>query len=115
MAIGAYVRLGEWMWVVVANENGLAKTLLVAGVTQMCLYYADLYDLRRLSDRRELFIRLAQALAAASFALAVLYYWFPALVIGRGVFADRGGVWSSTFIVGWRAGVRMDEPSGRPA
>ena len=101
VAIGAYVRLGEWMWVVVANENGLAKTLLVAGVTQMCLYYADLYNFRRMSDRRELFVRLAQALAAASFALAVLYYWFPALVIGRGVFAIAAGL-AITFIVGWR-------------
>ena len=101
VAIGAYVRLGEWMWVDVANENGLAKTLLVAGVTQMCLYYADLYNFRRMSDRREQFVRLAQALAVASFALAVLYYWFPALVIGRGVFAIAAGL-AITFIVGWR-------------
>ena len=101
VAIGAYVRLGEWMWVVVANENGLAKTLLVAGVTQMCLYYADLYNFRRMSDRRELFVRLAQALAATSFALAVLYYWFPGLVIGRGVFTIAAGL-AITFIVGWR-------------
>ncbi len=101
VAIGAYVRLGAWMWVIVASENGLWKTLLVAGVTQMCLYYADLYNLRRMSDRRELFVRLAQALAAASFALAVLYYWFPGLVIGRGVFAIAAGL-AITFIVGWR-------------
>ncbi len=31
-------------------------------------------------------IRLTQALSSASLILAVLYFWFPALIIGRGVF-----------------------------
>ncbi len=38
------------------------------------------------SDRRELYTRLIQALASTSFALAVLYFWFPSLMVGRGVF-----------------------------
>jgi sugar transferase (PEP-CTERM system associated) len=101
VAAGAYIRLGDWMWYIVVHENGLRKTLIVAGVTQACLYYADLYDLRRMSDRRELFIRLIQALAAASFVLAALYYWFPGLVIGRGVFALAASI-AITLIVGWR-------------
>src|SRR4029079_2349019 len=87
VAMAAYLRLGEWTWYIVMHENGVEKTLIAAGVTQVCLYYADLYDLRRFADRRELFIRLVQALGAASFALAVLYYWFPGLIIGRGVVA----------------------------
>ncbi len=41
---------------------GLGKTLLIAGVCQICLYYAELYDLRIVSDRRELFVRIVQAL-----------------------------------------------------
>ena len=86
VAAAAYIRLGEWAWVILVNENGAAKTLLVAGVAQACLYYADLYDLRLTSDRPELFVRIVQALCAASFILAVIYFWFPALIIGRGVF-----------------------------
>src|SRR3990172_1291936 len=101
VATAAYIRLGEWAWFLVVNENGLGKTLLVAAVTQACLYYGDLYDLRRMSDRRELFIRLAQALAAASFVLAAVYYWFPDLIIGRGVFAIAA-VLAITLIVSWR-------------
>jgi len=101
VALGAYIRLGEWTWYIVTHENGLEKTLIVCGVTQTCLYYADLYDLRRVADRRELFIRIAQALGAASFALAALYYWFPGLVIGRGVFAIAS-VFAITLIIGWR-------------
>jgi hypothetical protein len=58
ITIAAYVRLGEFAWDIALHENGIAKALLIAAVTQTCLYYADLYDLRLLGDRRELFTRL---------------------------------------------------------
>jgi len=101
ITIGAYVRLGEFAWDIALNENGIAKALLIAAVTQTCLYYADLYDLRMLGDRRELFTRLLQALAPASFILAALYFWFPALVIGRGVFLIAA-ILVVMFVIGWR-------------
>ena len=97
----AWVRLGEWAWVILVEEHGLWKAVLVAGVTQVCLYYGDLYDLRRLGDRRDLFIRIVQALAAASFILAAIYYWFPDLVIGRGVFLISAA-FIVTLVIGWR-------------
>jgi sugar transferase (PEP-CTERM system associated) len=110
VAVAAYVRLGESAWNVF-NENGVAKTLLLAGVAQACLYYADLYDLRLVTDRRELFIRLLQALGSASFILAAVYFWFPAMIIGRGVFMIAA-VLVVTLLGGWRlvfgwAGQRM--------
>src|SRR5690606_8630730 len=77
------------------------KAVLIAGVCQVCLYYAELYDLRVVADRRELFIRILQALGAASLVLAVLYYWFPALVIGRGVFMIAAAV-VVTVVASWR-------------
>jgi sugar transferase (PEP-CTERM system associated) len=83
---GAYLRLGAYASEVLLGDNGPVKILLVAFVSQICLYYADLYDLKAVSDRRELFTRIVQALASASFILAVVYFWFPSLVIGRGVF-----------------------------
>src|SRR5678815_2088257 len=86
VAVAAYSRLGDYTWQVAINEHGLLKTALIAIVAQTCLYYADLYDLRLLADRHELFIRIIQALASASFILAALYFWFPDLIIGRGVF-----------------------------
>lgn len=85
IASAAFVRFGARAPEFIVTGDGLFKFLLVAGVLQGCLYYADLYDIRTLGDRRELFVRLVQALAAASFVLAALYYWFPSLVIGRGV------------------------------
>src|SRR5688500_4809291 len=72
-----------------------ARASLIALVLQVCLHYSDLYDLRTLVDRRDLVVRLLRALGAASMVLALLYYWVPTLVIGRGVF-----VIASLFIVG---------------
>src|SRR5579863_8667652 len=86
VSVAVYLRLTGGAWHEFVADGGLAKTLLLAGITQGCLYYADLYDLRVVSDRRELFIRLLQALGAASFILAGVYYWLPAIFIGRGVF-----------------------------
>jgi sugar transferase (PEP-CTERM system associated) len=77
------------------------KAVLIAGVCQVCLYYAELYDLRVVADRRELFIRILQALGAASLVLALLYYWFPALIIGRGVFMIAAAV-VVTVVASWR-------------
>jgi lipopolysaccharide/colanic/teichoic acid biosynthesis glycosyltransferase len=97
----AYLRMGDAAWEALVSENGPLKILLIVGVAQTCLYYADLYDLRVVSDRRELFIRIIQALASASFILAAIYFWFPSLVVGRGVFI-LAAVLSITLVVGWR-------------
>jgi sugar transferase (PEP-CTERM system associated) len=78
----------------------LWRASLVAAILQGCLHYCDLYDLRGLSDRRALVVGLLRALGAASVVLAVLYYWLPALVIGRViVFATALIV---ALIAGWR-------------
>lgn len=86
VALAAWLRLGELAWDIFFFENGVLKAVIVTVVTQTCLYFADLYNLRYTADRRELFIRIIQALAAASFVLAAVYFWFPDLMIGRGVF-----------------------------
>ncbi|MCA1560495.1 MAG: hypothetical protein LC804_09595, partial [Acidobacteria bacterium] len=101
VTLAAYVRLGDETWEVMREENGVWKTLLISGVCQLCLYYSELYDLRTVSDRREMFIRIVQALAAASFILAALYFWFPALIMGRGVFMIAAFL-VITLVIGWR-------------
>ena len=104
ISAAAFVRLGPDAWDLVREDNGLLKALLIAYVTQLCLYYGDLYDDPRITaDRRELLIRIFQALAATSLILSVLYYWFPAVILGRGVFAIAS-VFMTAAIVGWRVG-----------
>jgi len=97
-----YLRFGPLVIDVMMYEHGIEKTLLIAFVTQACLYYADLYDLRQVADRHELFSRLLQALASASFILAALYFWLPVLIVGRGVFI-LASVFVFALVVGWRA------------
>lgn len=77
------------------------RAVVIAGVLQVCLYYGDLYDLRTLSDRRDLLIGLVRSLGAASVILALLYYWLPDLVIGRGVFI-LATLLIMLLVAGWR-------------
>jgi sugar transferase (PEP-CTERM system associated) len=101
VAIAAYMRLGDGLLELAVEEQGIVKALIIAVVCQTCLYYADLYDLRQIADRRDLFLRLVHALAASSLVLAVLYFWFPALIIGRGVFMIAAGL-VAVLVTAWR-------------
>jgi FlaA1/EpsC-like NDP-sugar epimerase len=86
MVTSAYLRLG---WVDAYYELNERVGFLKAGVaTLFCLiafYLYDLYDFVVMHDRRELVLRLIQALGLAWVALAIVMYLVPALVIGRGV------------------------------
>jgi sugar transferase (PEP-CTERM system associated) len=99
VAIAAHVRLET---VTITGSDGiLGRALFIALVTQLCMYFGDLYDFRTLSERRELFVRSVQSLAAASMILAAVYYWFPDLIVGRGVFIVAA-VLIIGLLFGWR-------------
>ena len=85
----------------IATPQKLLSGCLIAAVVQLCLYIGDLYDLRVVAHRGELAIRILQALSATSVLLGIVYFWFPALVIGRGVFIVAA-VLTITFVAGWR-------------
>jgi sugar transferase (PEP-CTERM system associated) len=97
VACAAYVRIPDSA----LTPGHLLKALVIAGLCQLCLYYAELYDFRVLSDRRELFVRLLQSLGTTSLILAAIYFWFPFLVIGRGVFVIST-VLVISGAIGWR-------------
>ena len=99
---GAYIRLGDDTWDLIRLDHGLLKALLISFVCQLCLYYGDLYDNPRLTiDHRELLVRIFQAFGATSLILSALYYWFPDLILGRGVFAISAAL-AALAIIGWR-------------
>ena len=101
VAAASYLRLGREAWVGLASPGGILRIFVVVFVCQTCLYYADLYNLRTLSERRDLFIGGFRAIGVASLVLAALYFWFPEWIIGRGVFALTALIGVAT-IVGWR-------------
>jgi sugar transferase (PEP-CTERM system associated) len=98
----ALLRLGYPLGWSVTLGGVLWRASMIAAVLQICLHFSDLYDLRTLLDRRDVFTRLLRALGATSVILALLYYWIPKLIIGRGVF-----VIASLFVVGLVVGWRI--------
>lgn len=102
VAVGAAVRLAfDPSLVQLLAPSLVWRASLIAAVVQFCLHYCDLYDLRTLADRRELVVALLRALGAASVILALLYYWVPTLVVGRGVFV-LASLLIGALVSGWR-------------
>ena len=95
-------RLGTNDATVMLNyEQGFLKILIVASVFIMCMYYFDLYDSVVLSNRREVLTRLVQVLGTVCILLALLYYAFPKLELGRGIFLI-GFLLVALFVFVWR-------------
>ena len=72
--------------VMLSYEQGFLKVIVVSAAFVVCMYYFDLYDSAILSNRREVLSRLVQVLGTACLVLAVLYYVYPPLELGRGIF-----------------------------
>ena len=101
VVLSARIRFGEDAWHLFADQQGFLKAVLIAAACQLCFYYSDLYDVRAIADRRELFNRIVQALGGASLLLAAVYFWVPSLVLGRGVFIIAA-CFVITLLLGWR-------------
>ena len=100
VVVAARLRLGHG-WAYPSSLDIVEKAVLIAATTQLCLYYGDLYDLRSITDRRDLFMRIVQALGGTSLLLAAVYFWVPSLIIGRGVFMIAA-LMVITLVAGWR-------------
>jgi sugar transferase (PEP-CTERM system associated) len=99
--LGAYLRfLGDPISFY-AYEYLILKALLIVAGVQLSLYYFDLYDLKVFRSNIELGIRLLQSLGVSSILLAALYYLFPFLIIGRGIFLISLGFMGAV-IIAWR-------------
>ena len=71
-----YTQLPDFAW----------QGMVFAGIFQICFYYSDLYDVKAIRHRSEQLISLGQSLGAGSLLLGTIYFIFPDLLIGRGVF-----------------------------
>jgi sugar transferase (PEP-CTERM system associated) len=86
------------------ERHGLLKAALATAFCLTAFYLFDLYDFVVMHDRRELVLRLVQALGLAWIALALLFYVFPYLMIGRGV-ALIALPLALALMVGWRLSI----------
>jgi sugar transferase (PEP-CTERM system associated) len=82
-------------------EQGGVKIFVVAAVFIGCMYYFDLYNSLILSNRREVLSRMVQVLGVVCVLLALVYYAYPPLDLGRGIFAI-GLSFVAVFLLLWR-------------
>ena len=86
------------------EKNGFLKAALAAFFCLAAFYLFDLYDFLVMHDRRELVLRLIQALGLAWIVLAFSFYTFPWLMLGRGVSLIALPI-ALTLMVGWRISI----------
>ncbi|ACN15070.1 CpsE [Desulforapulum autotrophicum HRM2] len=79
----------------------VVRVALVTLVCQISLYYNDLYDFQVASSVSEISIRLLQSLGITAIVLAVIYYFFPLVIIGQGAFI-LSILFLLVLIIGWR-------------
>ena len=82
-------------------QYGSVKILFVAVAFLTCMYYFDLYDSAIVSNRREALVRLIQVLGVAYIALGLLYYLYPPVKLGRGIF-HLGFLFVGLLLLLWR-------------
>jgi sugar transferase (PEP-CTERM system associated) len=81
------VRLGPGTAILMLNyQHGTLKIIVVSAAVITCMYYFDLYDSTILGNRREVQIRLVQVLGTIYSGSVFIYYLFPPLELGRGIF-----------------------------
>src|SRR5256712_10045433 len=86
LIVAVYVRLGAVdAEDALITRNGFYKAALATVFCLTSFYLFDLYDFFVMRDRRELVLRLLQALGLAWVALALMFYALPQVMIGRGV------------------------------
>src|SRR5881398_2325949 len=87
--VAVYVRLGVAdAEDALINRNGFYKAALATVFCLASFYLFDLYDFVVMHDRRELVLRMLQALGVAWIALALLFYVVPQVMIAGGAVAD---------------------------
>jgi sugar transferase (PEP-CTERM system associated) len=105
LIVAVYLRLGstdaEYELI---EQQGFLKAGLATIFCLGAFYLYDLYDFVRMHDRRELVLRLIQALGLAWVALALAFYAVPRLMIGRGVTLIALPL-ALALMVGWRISI----------
>src|SRR2546421_5150344 len=105
LVIAVYVRMGAVdAEDALISRNGFYKAALATVFCLTSFYLFDLYDFFVMRDRRELVLRMLQALGLAWMALALMFYALPQVMIGRGVTLISLPL-ALTLMVAWRLSI----------
>jgi sugar transferase (PEP-CTERM system associated) len=84
LVAATYVWLGSNADLELRYEHGVLRVLFASLVCVLCMYYNDLYDSLAVRSLRDVIVRMIRVLGAVCIVLAVIYYGFPSVQIGRG-------------------------------
>ncbi|MGQ0760397.1 MAG: TIGR03013 family XrtA/PEP-CTERM system glycosyltransferase [Acidobacteriota bacterium] len=105
LVIAVYVRMGAGdAEDALISRHGFYKAALATLFCLTSFYFFDLYDFVVMRDRRELVLRMLQALGLAWIALALTFYALPQVMIGRGVTLISLPL-ALLLMVGWRLSI----------
>jgi sugar transferase (PEP-CTERM system associated) len=105
IVIAVYIRSGvEGARFELIQKPGFAKAGLATLFCLTAFYLFDLYDFIVMHDRRELVLRMVQALGLAWIGLAIAFYAFPGLMLGRGTSLIALPL-ALALMVGWRVSI----------
>jgi sugar transferase (PEP-CTERM system associated) len=99
--LATYISLGRGVGFVGTLEIVWPKLLLITVITQLSLYFNDLYEIRATDNKADLAARLVQAIGVASIILAVIYFIWSDLVIGQWIFFITL-IFLLLFLLSWR-------------
>ena len=102
VAISSVIIGRDRAWELLLDNTALLRVLLIVVTCQVCLHYADLYDLRSINSTRELVTRLMRAIGTTSLILGIAYWLFPLLVVEQGVFLLTTAV-AAVLLIAWRS------------
>jgi sugar transferase (PEP-CTERM system associated) len=86
------------------EKFGYWKAAYATAFCMAAFYLFDLYDFVVMHDRRELVLRLIQALGLAWMGLALSFYLFPGLMLGRAISLIALPL-ALALMVGWRVSI----------
>lgn len=105
--LAIHLRLGVENAVDELNQKfGWYKVAIATAVCVLILYFYELYDYVVMTNRRELLLRLVQALGIAWAILAFLFYFVPPMLIGRGVSVISVPI-VLTLLLSWRIAIHL--------
>jgi sugar transferase (PEP-CTERM system associated) len=106
VAISSVIIGRERAWELLLDNTALLRVLLIVVTCQVCLHYADLYDLRSIRTTRDLVTRLMRAIGTTSLILGVAYWLFPLLIVENGVFLLTAAI-AAVLVMAWRAAFKV--------
>ena len=106
VAISSVIIGRDRAWELLLDNTALLRVLLIVVTCQVCLHYADLYDLRSIKTTPELVTRLMRAIGTTSLILGAAYWLFPLLVVEQGVFLLTAAV-AAVLLIAWRSAFKV--------